>query len=222
MSSHFRFTRDYVLENDYVLLRPIHALDANNLLEYACNEPDLWRYALISAAGADNMVRYIGRALKERHLKRQYTFIVFDKVTQAYVGSTRFCEIHRDTQCTQLGYTWYGKRFRGTLVNKHCKLLLLDFAFCVMQMERVEFRADVDNEAGIEALKGLGCTLEGRLRSCGPNPGAARRDCYVFSILKEEWTQGLRNRLVQKLFHRLHTTEPMQAAVPAGFPAVKG
>ncbi len=203
MSGNFRFTRDYILENDYILLRPVDLPDAENLLEYACNEPDLWRYALISAAGADNMTRYIDNAVRARSLKKQYAFIVFDKTTQSYAGSTRFCEIHRDTQCTQLGYTWYGKRFRGTALNKHCKLLLLDFAFTVMQMERVEFRADVDNETGIEALKRLGCTLEGRLRGCGPNPGAARRDCYVFSILKKEWEEVLRDQLVQKLFSPL-------------------
>ena len=203
MSGNFRFTRDYVLENDYVLLRPVELPDAENLLEYACNEPNLWRYALISAAGADNMARYIDNAVRARSLKKQYAFIVFDKTTQSYAGSTRFCEIHRDTQCTQLGYTWYGKRFRGTALNKHCKLLLLDFAFTVMQMERVEFRADVDNETGIEALKRLGCTLEGRLRGSGPNPGAARRDCYVFSILKKEWEEVLRDELVRKLFSQL-------------------
>lgn len=207
MSGNFRFTRDYILENDSVLLRPVAFHDAENLLEYACNEPDLWRYALISAAGSDNMVRYINSAIKERCLKRQYAFTVFDKTTHAYAGSTRFCEINRDTQCAQLGYTWYGKRFRGTPLNKHCKLLLLDFAFTIMQMERVEFRADVDNEIGIKALKQLGCTLEGRLRSCGPTPGAPRRDCYVFSILKNEWEDGLRDVLVQKLFSGIPATQ---------------
>ncbi len=203
MSGNFRFTRDYVLENDCVMLRPVAFHDVENLLEYACNEPDLWRYALISAAGSDNMVRYINNAIKARSLKRQYAFIVFDKTTQTYAGSTRFCEINRDVQCVQLGYTWYGKRFRGTALNKHCKLLLLDFAFTVMQMERVEFRADVENETGIEALRRLGCTLEGRLRSCGPSPGAPRRDCYVFSILKKEWEDGLRAALAHKLFSSL-------------------
>lgn len=203
MFGNFRFTRDYILENEHVLLRPVCLPDAENLLEYACNEPELWRYALISAAGADNMVRYIDNAVKARVLRRQYTFIVFDKATRSYAGSTRFCEIHRDTQCAQLGYTWYGKRFRGTALNKHCKLLLLDFAFTVMQMERVEFRADVDNETGIEALRRLGCTLEGRLRACGPNPEGARRDCYVFSILKKEWEEGLRDELARRLFSSL-------------------
>lgn len=200
MSGNFRFSRDYVLQDDYVLLRPLVSSDLGNLLEFACNEPDLWRYSLISAAGTDNMALYIDNAVRQRGLGRQYAFIVFDKVTQSYAGSTRFCEIHRDTQCMQLGYTWYGKRYRGTPLNKHCKLLVLDFAFSTMGMERVEFRVDVDNEIGIKALRKLGCTEEGRLRSCGPNPNGPRRDCYVFSILKKEWEVEIRELLVQKLF----------------------
>lgn len=199
MYGNFRFTRNYVLENEYVQLRPIELADLENLREYACNEPELWRFALISAAGADNMARYLEKAIRARHLKKEYAFIVFDKTTQSYAGSTRFCEIQRDVRCTQLGYTWYGKRFRGGPLNKYCKLLLLDFAFNTMQMERVEFRVDVDNEVGIEAIARLGAFQEGRLRACGPGPGDIRRDCLVFSILKKEWTETLRDVLIHRL-----------------------
>ena len=58
----------------------------------------------------------------------------------------------------QLGYTWYGKEFQGTGLNKHCKYLLLEFAFEKMQVERVEFRADANNEKSIAAMKSIGCT----------------------------------------------------------------
>lgn len=204
MQHDFQFVQDYFLENDYVLLRPICLEDIDFLLEYACNEPELWRHTLVSAAGYENMLAYINHATRLRKRGQQYAFIVFDKVTQSYAGTTRFCEINKETQCVQLGYTWYGKRFRGTTLNKHCKLLLLDFAFDFLKMERVEFRVDVSNEGGIEALKRLGCTMEGRLRSCGPARDSGRRDCYVFSILKDEWLDELRNRLEAKLFSNLN------------------
>ena len=51
----------------------------------------------------------------------------------------------------QLGYTWYGSAFRGTGLNKHCKFLLLQFAFETLGMERVEFRADNSNERSIRS-----------------------------------------------------------------------
>ncbi len=45
----------------------------------------------------------------------------------------------------QLGYTWYGKEFQRTGLNKQCKLLLLEFAFETLGLDRVEFRADANN-----------------------------------------------------------------------------
>jgi len=197
----FSFKSDYVLEDDYVMLRPLKTSDLGKLLVYACNEPELWRFSLISAAGVDNMRNYIAAAVKERKQGRQYAFIVYDKTTATYAGSTRFCDIDLETQCAQMGYTWYGKRFRGTPLNKHCKLLLLDFAFSKMNLERVEFRVDVENEIGRMALISLGCTQEGRLRACGPNRNGPRRDCYVYSILKPEWEYDLRFRLLDRLNH---------------------
>src|SRR5690606_14361268 len=110
----FSFKSDYVLEDDYVMLRPLKTSDLGKLLVYACNEPELWRFSLISAAGVDNMRNYIAAAVKERKQGRQYAFIVYDKTTATYAGATRFCDIDLETQCAQMGYTWYGKRFRGT------------------------------------------------------------------------------------------------------------
>ena len=60
-----------------------------------------------------------------------------------------------------LGYTWYGKKFQRTGLNRQSKLLLLTFAFEKLRMERVEFRADARNQRSLDAMKGIGCTLEG-------------------------------------------------------------
>ena len=85
-----------------------------------------------------------------------------------------------------IGYTWYGKEFQRTGLNRHCKLLLLTHAFEVLEMERVEFRADAKNARSITAMQGIGCTLEGTLRNdCTAETG--RRDSVVLSIIKSEW-----------------------------------
>ena len=68
-------------------------------------------------------------------------------------------------------------------------------------MERVEFRADNDNERSIAAMKSIGCKVEGVLRSNMPTRDEGiRRDSIVLSILKKEWfdevKQNLRIRLM--------------------------
>ena len=125
--------------------------------------------------------------------------IMNDKQRKAYAGSTRFYDIQTYHRTLQLGYTWYGKDFQGTGLNRHCKFLLLDFAFRELGMERVEFRADARNARSIAAMKAIGCTKEGILRSNQLRSDGARRDSIVLSILKREWDESLRSRLYAAL-----------------------
>ncbi len=99
----------------------------------------------------------------------------------------------------QLGYTWYGGAYQGTGLNKHCKYLLLQFIFETMQAERLEFRADNNNARSIAAMKSIGCTVEGVLRSNVVRPDGGRRDSIVLSILKDEWFNGGKQNLAAKL-----------------------
>ena len=112
---------------------------------------------------------------------------MLDKQTGAYAGSTRFYDIQSAFGTAQLGYTWYGKAFQGTGLNKHCKFLLLRFAFETCGLERVEFCADANNARSIAAMKRIGCTVEGMLRSHMPDADGGRRSSIVLSILRDEW-----------------------------------
>lgn len=197
MSEQLDFERDYILENEIALLRPLQRADEKNLLQFALEEPEIWIYSLVEVAGETGMKSYIDSALKARADKKEYPFIVFDKRTGQYAGCTRFYDIQLINRTLQLGYTWYGKNFQGTGLNKHCKFLLLQFAFEEMGIERVEFRADFSNKKSVAAMQSIGCTVEGVLRSHLIKPDGTRRDSIVLSILKEEWIGGL--MLLEKL-----------------------
>jgi RimJ/RimL family protein N-acetyltransferase len=187
-----------VLENSRILLRPIQESDFDNLLPFSLNEPDIWKYGLITAAGEENLRNYISDAVKNMKEKKEFVFIVFDKKANRYAGSTRFYDIQQDYLATQLGYTWYGKEFQRTGLNRHCKLLLLTYVFEVWGMERLEFRAHAGNEKSITAMKDIGCVAEGILRSHMPTVDGSRRDSIVLSILKPEWFSSVRELLQQK------------------------
>jgi len=190
---------DYQLEDEQVLIRPLTENDHHFLLPIALNEPETWTFSHLSAAGVEGLKTYINSALTERAAGKEYPFIVFDKQTGEYAGSTRFYDIQLQNQSLQLGYTWYGKKFRGTGLNKHCKFLLLQFAFEELGMIRVEFRADNRNDRSIAAMKSIGCTVEGVLRSNVPTREGGRRDSIILSILKSEWEGGVKDRLKAKL-----------------------
>lgn len=196
------FNAVYQLENDVVLLRPLVTGDVDFLLPYALLEPELWQYSSISPAGSDGMQNYIDQAVQAKVNQREYPFIVYDKRSDTYAGSTRFYDIQNDNQSLQLGFTWYGKEYQGTGLNKNCKLLLLGLAFDILKFERVEFRADVLNEKSIAAMKSIGCKVEGVLRSNMPKASGGRRDSIVLSILKREWDAGVKDALEHKLTER--------------------
>jgi N-acetyltransferase len=193
------FPDNLILENERVWMRPLQLEDLAILLPFAEQEPETWTYSLVSAAGKTAMTIYIQNAVQQRLTKNAYPFIIFDKLTQEFAGSSRFCDIQPEYATTQLGYTWYGKRFRRTGLNRHCKLLMLTYAFEQWGMERVEFRADTRNEKSIVAMKNIGCTVEGILRSHYPVATGGRKDSIILSILKEEWFGTVRKHLTANI-----------------------
>lgn len=197
--SNFNKENHYVLEDERVKLRPLEEEDIEFLLPYALNEPDTWFYSHKSAKGEQGMRDYINTAVANRKAGREYPFIVMDKTTGQYAGSTRFYDIQPENDMLQLGYTWYGRDHRGTGLNKHCKFLLLQFAFETLGMLRVEFRADARNERSIAAMKSIGCQVEGTLRSNMWLEDGGRRSSIILSILKEEWEGGVKESLRNRL-----------------------
>jgi RimJ/RimL family protein N-acetyltransferase len=188
------------LEDERVLLRPLQEDDYKNLLPFALNEQGLWYYSLVRADGEDGLKNYMDIAFKEKAVGKEFPFIVFDKKQNEYAGSTRFYDINLPFKTIQLGYTWYGKKFHGTGLNKHCKFLLLQFAFENLGLERVEFRADARNERSIAAMKSIGCKVDGILRSNMPTmEDGIRRDSIVLSVLKDEWFNDVKERLTKRL-----------------------
>ncbi len=191
----FNFDEKYILENTIVRLQPLEISDFKFLLEYSENEPEIWEFNSKGANGKENLEKYISNAITNRENQKDYPFIVFDKMQNKYVGSTRFYEIQIQNKTLDIGFTWYGKQSQGTKVNKNCKLLMLEFAFDKMEMERVGFGANSKNLRSINAMKSIGCVVEGLLRNCSTDANGDRIDAIKLSILKNEWEQNIQHNL---------------------------
>lgn len=195
------FENDYIIENEKLLLRPLRSTDFDELLEFAVHEPDIWKYNAFGADGAENLKKYIDNALLQREKGTEYPFVVIEKSENKIIGSTRFYAISTINKTLELGYTWYGKKYQGTFVNKNCKFLLLEWAFEKMGCERVGFKANAQNERSINAMKSIGCIVEGILRNFAFDSNLNRIDVIVLSIVKEEWKNGVKQTLQQKINH---------------------
>ena len=192
---------EIILENGRVLLRPLLPSDVDHLLNFSLKERSLWTYYFISPDGSkDALSKFINVTCQEKLLGKEYPFIIFDKKTNEYAGSTRFYDINTTYNTAQIGYTWYGSKFQRTGLNRNCKLLMLEFAFEQWALERVGFMADANNKPSVEAMKKIGCTVEGVLRSHMPTRDPeVRRDSIVLSILKREWEQTVKRRLLSRI-----------------------
>lgn len=188
-----------ILEDHRVLLRPLEIGDVEYLLTISEREPENWEFGLESAAGAENLRTYIETALQGARELHSFPFIIFDKQTGRYAGSTRYYQIQHKHRRLAIGYTWIGNAFKQTGLNAHCKLLMLSHAFESMNMERVEFMADTLNERSIRSILALGAKQEGVLRSHAVRPNGTRRDTAIFSILKQEWLEHVKPSLVSKI-----------------------
>ncbi|MCU0440169.1 MAG: GNAT family N-acetyltransferase [Raineya sp.] len=193
------FNETYILENEKIRLEPLQLSHLEHLKHFAIQEPEIWKYSLMQINGVESLQKYIQIALENKNSKKEYPFAVFDKVRNLYAGSTRFYDIQLENRMLQLGFTWYGKDFQGTYVNRNCKYLLLEFAFEQLNNERVEFRADYRNEKSIQAMIKIGCTKEGVLRNHADCADGTRRTSVVLSILKDEWYQSVKNHLINYL-----------------------
>jgi RimJ/RimL family protein N-acetyltransferase len=195
----FNFKKDYVLENDVVRLQSLQASDFEKLVAFSINEPELWSFNANGPDSPENLKKYIEKALSQKEKLVEYPFIVFDKTKNKVAGSTRYYNINLEAKHLEIGFTWYGKEFQGTTLNKNCKLLLLEFAFEKMNLERVGFRANNLNQRSIAAMKSIGCIEEGILRNFNTDAKGNRIDAIILSIVKEEWfatvKQNLKNRI---------------------------
>ncbi|WP_136666978.1 GNAT family N-acetyltransferase [Flavobacterium sp. H122] len=199
MDFQFDFNKNYILETEMVRLEPLQSSHIPDLLTYSLNQPEIWKFSSIAAIGETNFRNYIQIALDQRERNIEYAFAVFDKRINEYAGSTRFYDIQLNNKTLQIGYTWYGEQFHGTGLNKHCKYLLLEFAFEKMNLDRVEFRADNNNERSKAAMKSIGCKVDGVLRSNMLKLDGSRRDSIILSILRDEWFNEVKTNLKARL-----------------------
>jgi N-acetyltransferase len=190
----FDFTKNIVLENDRVLLRPLTLTDFDNLKSPAASAENLLYYSPMTVETPEKLLVYIETALALRLKQDRYAFVIFDKKTNEYAGSTSFYAVSNKDERVAIGSTWIGKSFQRTGLNRAMKFLMMQYAFETLDFERVELHTDERNQQSRQAIKGIGGIEEGILRHFTVMSDGFRRNTVCFGILKEEWA-GLKKTI---------------------------
>lgn len=178
---------EIILENSRAILRPLKPSDVVNLKEVALGNPGLMQYSPTPVQTEEDLQEYIHTALRARNSGIRYPFSVFDKDTNQYAGSTSLGNISNKDLRVEIGWTWIGREFQRTGLNRNCKYLLLEYIFEELEFERTELKTDARNRQSRTAIEAIGGIYEGTLRSHTLMSDGHRRDTVYYSILKNEW-----------------------------------
>jgi len=193
----FSFSDHIVLENEFAVLRPLEKEDFGSLSKIAYDY-DIWRFNVSRCMNDEELYNYISILLNQKEKELLYPFVILDKKPDQIAGSSSFINISNRDKRLEIGSSWLGKNFQGSGLNKSCKYLMLAYAFEHLGFERVEFKTDVLNIQARKALRKIGASEEGVLRSHTVMQDGRRRDTIYYSILKGEWT-GIKNTVFNDL-----------------------
>jgi len=184
---------DLVLETSKALLRPIEQNDYETFLRLAKQDEEMWKYFSLNLGDEAQLRKWMEMAFNDKKAETRRPFTIIDKATGQIAGSSSMGNISYYDLRLEIGWSWLGKEFRGTGLNKHAKFLMMRYAFEELDFERVEFKTDVMNARARQGLKNVGGIEEGILRSHMTMWNNRRRTSIYYSVLKDEWPQVKEN-----------------------------
>ncbi len=173
------------LENERVLLVPFEEQAANKLRDIIFDDK-VWKFMGMYIKNEAHFKDYIADTLSQQY-KTAYPFLIIDKQTNEVAGSTRFGNINFNSEKLEIGWTWYGKKFQGTGLNKACKYELIRYGFEEIGLRRIQWSTDLENTRSQKAIEKLGAGREGIFRNNYIDSSGKSKDDVYYSMIKEDW-----------------------------------
>lgn len=181
------------LADDKISLLPMtrsHILEMRNL----SSDSDVWTWYTEDLTDPDALEQWMTKRLEESERGEKMSYAVQLRETGDIIGATSYGHIDWVEKGIEIGWTWLGKKYIGSGINKHMKFLMLRHAFETMSTERLELRTDEENTRSRRAMEKIGAKHDGTLRNHRSTQGGRRRNTVVYSIIKSEWEQ-IRNTI---------------------------
>ena len=189
------------LEGDLVRLEPLGPHHVPGLLQAAAQDPSLYQWVLVPQ-DEPAMRGHVEDALAARARGIAVPFAVVRQADETVIGSTRFHQLdywarperaNLPDTC-EIGYSWLAREALRTGANTEMKRLMLTHAFELWRVRLVCLHTDVRNQRSQNAIRRIGGTFEGVLRSHRLAVDQSPRDSARFSITAAEWP-AVRQRL---------------------------
>ena len=205
------------LEGEYVRLEPLGIRHVPGLLQAAAQDPSLYQWVMVPQ-DEPAMRRHVEDALAGRAKGIAVPFAVVRLADETVIGSTRFHQLDYwarplagTPDTCEIGYTWLAREALRTGANTEMKRLMLTHAFEVWRVRSVCLHTDVRNQRSQSAIRRIGGTFEGVLRSHRLAVDQSPRDSARFSITAAEWP-AVRQHLAELAARYADGTARRQAA----------
>jgi len=189
---------DLILETKKAILRPVTVADYDTFLRLAKQDADMWYYFSLNLGDEKQLQKWLEVAFTDKAANTRRPFTIIDKQTGQIGGSSSLGNIAMHDLRAEIGWSWLGKDFRSTGLNKHAKYAMMKYAFEELKFERIEFKTDVQNARARKGLQNVGGIEEGILRSHMTMWNNRRRTSVYYSVLKEEWP-GLKETIFKDM-----------------------
>jgi N-acetyltransferase len=169
-----------------VSLIPVEEIWLDELLSFSA-DPVIWKHLPIEIYTRAEMANWYKHTRLEADAGKIIPFLLRHTLTGEILGSTRIWEWERTHKRAEIGFTWINPKWFGTNINSEAKLLLLDYAFYSLKLNRVQFRADERNLRSQRAIEKLGAVKEAVLRNYKFRRDGSIGDVILYSITSSEW-----------------------------------
>jgi RimJ/RimL family protein N-acetyltransferase len=151
-----------VLQAKGITLRELRVSDASSLLALLTTE-EVTRFISPPPTTVEGFERFIQWAQREREAGRYVCFAVVPAGSDTAVGLFQIRQLDPTFGTAEWGFA-LGSAFWGSGLFVSGAELMIDFAFDVIGVHRLEARAAVENGRGNGALRKMGAVQEGILR----------------------------------------------------------
>jgi RimJ/RimL family protein N-acetyltransferase len=173
-----------VLQADGITLRELRSSDAPALLALLTAE-EVTRFISPPPTTIEGFERFITWAARERASGRYLCFAVVPDGYDTAVGLFQVRQLDPMFGTAEWGFA-IGSAFWGTGLFSMGAQLVVDFAFDVIGVHRLEARAAIQNVRGNGALRKVGAVQEGILRKSFLR-GGKYLDQALWAITSEDW-----------------------------------
>ncbi len=172
------------LAADLVTLRELRTSDAASLLASLTTE-EVARFISPPPTTVEGFERFIAWTHRQRAVGAFVCFAIVPHESDTAIGLFQVRSLEPGFGTAEWGFVM-SSEYWGTGVFVEGARLVVDFAFDVVGVHRLEARAAIANGRGNGALRKLGAVMEGVLRRSFVRNGACH-DQALWTILSDEW-----------------------------------